>query len=108
MADPHAMEQFRGSRDQQRAVWIDGYKARLAGGELSEKDEIGRVSLPNEARAQGPEFANASISKLLVETSSRMARAMSCLRDGLTYHVLLHVLFHALLSKNPNRGCCAT
>jgi hypothetical protein len=36
------------------------------GGELSEKDEIARVSLPNEAWAQGPEFANPSISRLVV------------------------------------------
>ena len=34
--------------------------------ELSEKDEIDRVSLPNEAWAQGPAFGNASISTLVV------------------------------------------
>jgi hypothetical protein len=33
---------------------------------LPEKDETGRVCLPNEAWAQGPEFANASISRLVV------------------------------------------
>jgi hypothetical protein len=53
--------------DEHWAVWIDWYEARLAGGgELSEKDEIARVSLPNEAWAQGPEFANPSISRLVV------------------------------------------
>jgi hypothetical protein len=34
--------------------------------ELSEKDEIDRVSLPNEAWAQGPAFGYASISTLVV------------------------------------------
>ena len=35
--------------DEHWAVWIDWYEAQLAGGgELSEKDEIARVSLPNE------------------------------------------------------------
>jgi hypothetical protein len=49
------------------AVWIDWCQARLGGGgELPEKDEIARVSLPNEAWAQGPWFANASISRLVV------------------------------------------
>ncbi len=52
--------------DEHWAVWIDWYEARLGGGELSEKDEIARVSLPNEAWAQGPGFANASISRLVV------------------------------------------
>jgi hypothetical protein len=60
-------ERLRARGDEHWAVWIDWYEARLAaGGELSEKDEIARVSLPDEAWAQGPEFANASISRLVV------------------------------------------
>jgi hypothetical protein len=58
---------LRGRADEHWALWIDWYEARLAGGgEPSEKNEIGRVSLPNKTWAQGPEFANASISRLVV------------------------------------------
>ena len=40
---------LRARGDEHWAVWIDWYEAWLAGGgELSEKDEIARVSLPNE------------------------------------------------------------
>jgi hypothetical protein len=53
--------------DEHWAAWIDWYEPRLAGGgEFSEKEEFARVSLPNEAWAQGPGFANASISRLVV------------------------------------------
>jgi hypothetical protein len=48
------------------SVLLPEYRHLPGGGELSEKDESDRVSLPNEAWAQGPEFANASISRLVV------------------------------------------
>jgi hypothetical protein len=54
-----------GRGDENWSVWIDWYGARLGGGGvLSEKDEIARVSLPDEVWGQGAAFANASISGL--------------------------------------------
>jgi hypothetical protein len=48
-------------------VWIDWFEARLAGrAELSETDEIARVSLPNEIWTRGPPVANARLSGLEV------------------------------------------
>jgi hypothetical protein len=56
-----------GRRDERWQVWVDWYEARLAGHvNVSEADEIARVSLTTEVWAQGPAVANASISRLAV------------------------------------------
>jgi hypothetical protein len=55
-----------GRSDEHWAVWIDWYEAQLAGGvDLSERSEIGRVSLPNDVWAQEAADANASIAGLV-------------------------------------------
>jgi hypothetical protein len=52
-----------GRSDEHWGVWTDWYEARLAGGgDLSERNEIARVSLPNEVWARGAADVNASIS----------------------------------------------
>jgi hypothetical protein len=48
-------------------VWIDWYEARLGGGgELSERNEVARVSVPNEVWAEGAAVANGHLSRLIV------------------------------------------
>jgi hypothetical protein len=61
-----------GRADENWSVWIDWYEARLIGCvELLERNEIARVSLPNEVWAQGPAVANARISNLAQECDAR-------------------------------------
>jgi hypothetical protein len=56
-----------GRGDEHWGVWIDWYETRIAGYvDLSERDEIARVSMPNEVWAQGAAIANAGISRLVV------------------------------------------
>jgi Protein of unknown function (DUF1629) len=48
-------------------VWIDWYEARLAGGgNLSERNEVARVSVANEMWAEGAAVANGHLSRLIV------------------------------------------
>jgi hypothetical protein len=54
-----------GRSDEHWNVWIDWYAARLAGqGPVSERNEIARISLPDEVWNQGVAIANARIAEL--------------------------------------------
>jgi hypothetical protein len=56
-----------GRNDEHWHVWIDWYEARLAGGgDLSERNEVARVSVPNQVWTEGAAVANGHLSRLIV------------------------------------------